>query len=320
MTSKNSVKSALVITGLGFGTALGIALGALVLAPNMTGVQGSGSGDPIREEHRRLLVENQGLQDEVGAADSLIEELGATSLAGTLTSRPVMVIATGDASERDVKGVRKQLDNAGATDAGTITLSNEFFHPGGADRLKSIIANALPAGAQLSEKDLAAGTHSGQALAAALLLDPQTVSPYASVEDRAALLEALNKDGYLSYESGTIIPAQAVVIVTGRGGDEYYTDNAVKFINAFDAAGTYTVVVGRSQAAEEGGVLDILRSKSEAGVVKPSGQISTVDPIDRDFAQFATALAVFEQLNGGAGNYGIADGVDAVAPPLPHQS
>ena len=58
------------------------------------------------------------------------------------------------------------LNQAGAIDAGTITLEDSFFSQDGADQLKSIVANTLPAGAQLSETQLDPGTHAGEALGA----------------------------------------------------------------------------------------------------------------------------------------------------------
>lgn len=310
MAFSKTSKSALVITGLGFGMALGVAAGTLVIAPNLDGAPSAAvSGDDaLREEHRDLLQKNKDLTAQSDSADSLVAGLSADAISGALDGRDVAIIATGDATERDIDGVREMLNNAGAADSGTISLANEFLHPESADKLKSIVANVLPAGAELDEDDLSAGRHTGQAFAASLLRNPETTEPLATSEDRGALLQSLREAGLINYEDGTILPAQAVVVVMGRGGGQYYHDNLVSFANSLEEAGSYTVVAGRLQAAGEGGVIDTLRQESD---------ISTVDSINRKFAQLATTLAVVEQLAGQSGAYGSGPGAEAAAPPLP---
>lgn len=319
MVGKKTSRSPLVIAGLGFGVALGVAAGTLVLAPNMDGAASSASSsdDAIREEHRSLLQENEQIRAQSDSADSLIAGLSADALDGALEGRDVAIIATGDANERDVTGVRDMLNAAGAVDSGTITMTNEFLHPDGADKLKSIVANVLPAGAELDEQDLSAGRHTGQALAAALLRDPENAEPLASSEDRGALLQALREAGFLNYDDGTILPAQAVVVVMGNGGDEYYHDNLVSFANALNEVGSYGILAGRLPAAGEGGVIDTLRNEAGTGEDMNPDAISTVDSVNREFAQLGVALAVLEQLNNGSGAYGASGSAEAAAPPLP---
>ena len=319
MNAQKTSRSALVIAGLGFGVALGVAAGTLVLAPHMDSAASSASAgnEAIREEHRALMQENQEISAQSDSADSLIAGLSGDALGGSLDGRDVTVIATGDANERDVTGVRDMLNSAGAVDAGTITMTNEFLHPDGADKLKSIVANVLPAGAELDEQDLSAGRHTGQALAAALLRNPENAEPLASSEDRGALLQALREAGFLNYEDGTVLPAQAVVVVMGNGGDDYYHDNLVSFSNALNEAGTFSVLAARLPAADEGGVIDTLRADAGTGEESNPEAISTVDSVNRKFGQLAVALAVVEQLNNGAGSYGAAESAEAAAPPLP---
>lgn len=318
MSSKNVSKSALVIAGLGFGVALGVAAGTLVIAPNMDGGGASvAADDPIREEHRALLAENGEIQAQANSANSLIPGLAESTIEGVLDGRDVAIIATGDANDGDVAGVRDMLNAAGAVDSGTITLTNEFLHPDGADRINSIVANVLPAGAQLDEQDLSAGRHAGQGMAAALLRDPATAEPLASSEDRGALLQALREAGFIDYEDGTILPAQSVVVVMGNGGDEYYTDNLIAFANSLNEASTHGVVAGRLRAAGEDGVIGKLREASGTGEDADPEAVSTVDSVDRDFGQLAVTLAVLEQLNGGSGAYGASGTAEAAAPPLP---
>lgn len=304
---KASRKGGLVIAGLGFGIAAGTALGALVVGPNLNGGDAGEGG--LREEHRRVLQSTQIIEAQSKTGDSVISDLSGDLVQGTLDARPVMIIAAPDAVESDIKAVKSLLEQTGAVNAGTINLDQSFFHQDGAEELKSLVANTLPAGAQLSTQDPASGTHAGNALGAALLLDPETAEPLASVEERADMLQALRDSGFIDYESGTILPAQAIIVVSGRGGDEFFNDNLLRFVEAMDAAGGNTVYAARIEQASEGGVIDSLRAKTS--------EISTVDSLGNAWARLAAVLATEEQLNGGSGAYGAASSAEAAAPTLP---
>lgn len=306
---KKSTGSGLLIAGLGFGIAAGTALGALVLAPNLNG--GEGQDSELRTEHRKLLQDNQIIEAQSKTGDSIISDLSEELVKDTLNNRPVMVITAPDAIDMDVSAVNDLLSKSGAISAGTIKLTQNFFHQDHADELKSLVANTLPAGAQLSTDDLSAGTHGGNALGAALLLDPETAEPLASVDDRATTLRALREAGFIEYETGTILPAQAVIIVSGRGGDDFFTDNLPRFVEAMNQAGGNTVFAGRIEEASDGGVIDTVR-KSDTGV-------STVDSLGNAWARLATVLAAQEQLQGGSGAYGSAASAEAAAPALPNK-
>ena len=311
----------LLVAGLGFGTALGVALGTLLIAPNMDatpGAPGGGPKDEVREKYAELVVENEIHEAQLDSADSVLRELNRFIVDGSLAQRPVMVLSTPDAKEADVNAVKALLGSADSTDAGHITLTRKFFDQGAADKLLSLVTNTLPAGAKLNEKKVDAGTHAGEAMAAALMLDPKSTEPLASIDDRATLLRALREAGYIEYEDATILPAQAVVIVggaqTANDSEEdaparYAIDSTVKFLEGFDSVGTSTVYAGHVRAAGNGGALEKLR--------KDKTEITTVDSIDHPVSQMAAVLAVKEQLDGGHGVYGAAANAQSAAPALP---
>ena len=311
----------LLVAGLGFGTALGVALGTLLIAPNMDSTPGggqAGSHDEVREKYAELVFENEIHEAQLDSADSVLRDLNRFIVDGSLVQRPVMVISTPDAKEPDVNAVKDLLKSADSTNAGHITLTRKFVDQGSADKLLSLVTNTLPAGAKLSEKTVDAGTHSGEALAAALMLDPKSTEPLASVDDRATLLRALREAGYIDYEDGTIVPAQAVIVVGGRqtandseedAPARYAIDTTVKFLEGFDSVGTATVYAGQVKAAGNGGALEKLR--------KAKTEITTVDSIDHPVSQMAAVLAVKEQLEGGQGVYGAAANAQNAAPALP---
>lgn len=310
----------LIITGLGFGAALGIALGTLVIAPNMDSGSGPGgeSTSEVREKYGKLVLDNNIAEAQLDSADSVMGELGRYVVDGSLVQRPVMVLSMPDADDADVKAVKDLLGSADSTDAGSIKLTEKFVAQESADKLLSLVTTTLPAGAKLDKKKIDAGTHAGQALAAGLMMDAKTTEPLASVDDRATLLRALRDAGYIDYKDGTILPAQAVVVVGGgmtpgevddSAAAKYAIDTTVNFLEGFDSVDTAMVYAGHVESAGDDGVLDKLRAEKT--------EISTVDSIDHPVSQMASVLAVKEQLDGGHGVYGSAANAESAAPALP---
>ncbi|OFK68099.1 MULTISPECIES: copper transporter [unclassified Corynebacterium] len=310
----------LIVTGLGFGAAIGVALGTLVIAPNMDSTPGRGgeSNDEVREKYSKLVLDHNIAKAQLDSADSVMGDLGRYVVDGTLVQRPVMVLSMPDANDADVTAVKDLLGSADSTDAGSIKLTEKFLAQESADKLLSLVTTTLPAGAKLDKKKIDAGTHAGQALAAGLMMDAKTTQPLATVDDRATLLRALRDAGYIDYKDGTILPAQAVVIVGGgltpgededSAGKKYAIDTTVKFLEGFESADAAMVYAGRVQSAGDGGVLEKLRAAKTG--------ISTVDSIDHPVSQMASVLAVKEQLDGGRGVYGSAANAEGAAPALP---
>lgn len=308
--ARGSGKAGWLVGGLGFGVAAGVLLGTLVIAPNMPEGSGPSAGVPTEElaaaETRADIAEAQ-----AASSDSVVGELAAAAVEGVLADRPVLVVRTADAAGEDVAGVEKLLADAAAVPAGTLTLGGEFFSPAGADQLKAIVANTLPAGAQLSEDRLDPGLHAGEALGSALLLNPETGEQQATEDERALLLRALRDAGFLDYEDGTILPAQVIVVVTGDsdgGGDTgLAARNLADFVAALDTRGNGAVLAGRIRTASDTGAVGLLRANPDNGV-------STVDSVDRAVGQMAAVLAVREQLAGETGAYGSAESAEAATP------
>lgn len=307
---KRGGKSSILLAGLGFGAAAGVALGALVISPNLSG---GGSQPPAAApQSEQAQLESEVNAAQADTADAWIGDRAEGIVADTLAQRPVLLLRTVDADDEDVGNIAWLLRQAGAVEAGRITLEDSFLSQDGADQLKSIVANTLPAGAQLSEDSLDPGTHAGDALGPALLLDPESAEPQASSEERGLLLGSLADAGYLSYERGTILPAQAVVIVTGgndgTGDGAFAADTLANFAASLDTSANGTVVAGRITAASDTGPIALIREQS-------GDQVSTVDSADRTWGRMATVLAVAEQLAGGSGAYGSAASASGGAAP-----
>lgn len=303
------------IAGAGIGLALGAGLGVFLLSPNIPGAMNTGaSSDTVASsEYESLEAEGKIAQRKAEAADEVVAAAGQDIINGVLDEQPVLVLATADASDEDVEKLRASLQRAGAIDSGLIKLSEKFFTQNGADQLKTIVANTLPAGTELSADNRDPGTHAGQALGAALTFAEGTDTPNSTTEDRGLLLETLAEAEYLEYESGTILPGQAIVMVTGSGstasGADFVAKNQAAFAEALDEAGGATVIAGRVGHDEASNVITQLRGSDST-----AGAVSTVEAVDQTWGRLATVLAVAEQLEGGSGAYGFSENADEVLP------
>ena len=301
------------IAGIAFGVAAGTAFGTYVLAPNLPE-----NSDPNAPSSAELAAAEEtaavnGVQAD--QADSIIGHIVEDLVAGQLQDRPVLLMHTTDAEQSDIDDVAWLLQRAGAINAGRIQLEEQFFNQDSADQLKSIVTNTLPAGAQLSETQLDPGTHAGEALGAGLMLNPESGEPQASTAERALLLGALRDTGYISYEDGTILPGQVVVLVTGdsdgTGESSYAAESQSLFARALDSRGSGVVVAGRIHTAADTGVIGRLRANPDA-----TANVSTVDSVGRTWGKMATVLSVRDELAGQSGAYGSAASAEAASPRL----
>ncbi|AKK03053.1 copper transporter [Corynebacterium epidermidicanis] len=310
--AKSKKRTGGVVAGLAFGLAAGVAAGTYVLAPNLP-------NGPVQtnNENAQQLVKAKSdaaiAAAQAATADSYIGSVAEKTVDGVLKDRPVLVLTTFDANPDDVKNVTWLLRKSGARDAGHVDLTEKFFAQDGADALKSIVANTLPAGAQLSTDKLDPGTHAGESLGAGLMLNKDNGNVQATPEERALLLGALRDAGYLNYQEGSILPGQLVVLITGdsdgTAAADFSAAQQAKFAQALDAKGNGVVVAGRVRTSAESGVIGRLRAAK--------AEVSTVDSVDRSFGRLATVLAAREQLTGHTGHYGTASSAEAAAPARP---
>ncbi len=197
-------RGSVMVTGLALGVAAGALLGTYVLAPNVDG-----------SEDRSAVVAAEQQRDDAETraevADSVIDP---SVIDGVLDGTPVLVLATADAEA--TSEVRESLNQAGAQDAGTVTLTEKFVSASDSDELKDLVTSALPAGTQLDVDRRDPGIQAGGALAPVFLLD-DAGAEQASVADRRLLLTTLRDAGFIDYEDGTLRPAAMIVLVAGAG-------------------------------------------------------------------------------------------------------
>ncbi|PRQ12012.1 hypothetical protein C1Y63_02740 [Corynebacterium sp. 13CS0277] len=307
-----SMRPGHVFAGVTLGMAAGVAAGALLVAPNLA----DGGNAQLRDtssQLKDLKTSSQVVAAEADAADSFIASTAPAQVAGILDGKPVTVIRTASAQQEDVDAVEALLRDAKAVDAGRLKLTEKFFDKEHADRLKSIVATTLPAGAKLSVDKLDPGTHAGEALGAALFA-PKEGQPASPPEDRALLLNALQGAGLVEANAAAIAPAEAIVIITGDAeeGNEFAARNLAAFALALGRFDGGAVLAGRITQAATTGAIGVVRSDAADGL-----KVSTIDSVNMAYGRLATVLAVREQLDGSSGAYGAAASAEAASPPVP---
>lgn len=270
----------LVAAGLGWGLALGVVLGAAVLAPAIPGgpdvFNGAFRSDVDHSaqpaEETEQTKEHSEAQQRLDAAEDLLSRESVSIVSGALTDVPVAIVRTSAATDEDVASVRWLLNAAGASDAGELQLTEKFTDQNAADELSTVIAATLPSGAQLSVDNRSPGTHAGQSLASIMLVDPATNEAPAQASDRALVMDTLQQSGFVEHK-GSVVPAKAVVVVDGApdaAGGEFGAKLLREFAEALGDAGT-TVLASQEVAPSE------LRGVATVGAVdNETGRISTV--------------------------------------------
>lgn len=261
----------LVAAGLGWGVALGIALGALVLAPAMPGSVDLGFSEFKDEAGQHVDGTDLAVaQARAQEANDLLAQESGSIVSGALRDVPVTIVRTAAADADDVESVRWLLNAAGASDSGELTLTERFTDQASADELSTIVANTLPSGAQLSVQDRSPGTHAGESLAAVLLSDGASGDSKSLAADRTLVLETLQHAGFVEY-SGSIVQADAVVIVDGPARSNEFS---AKVIGDFAKA---LAVGGKVALATQDMEPDLLDGvKVIGGVDREAGRIKSV--------------------------------------------
>lgn len=291
-----------VIAGLGLGLAAGTALGFYALAPNVPGGPSS-SGSATHRELEEQKSAREVAEGKNKASDSVLEGVADTAVRDKLANKSVVLIFTEDASRSDVEATRGLLKKAGAKVTGGLTLTGKALQSSSGDDLKSIAANSLPAGAKLSEKNLAPGMHTGQLLGSAL----KSGDKAASETDRGVVFGSLKKADYIKYDGEAPKAADAAVIITGgQENDEANGNYATNFVADFsagvNAAMKNVVLAGSPGSAEKEGALGIVRGKPEY-----AEGLTTVDDIDSVAGRITAVDALAREIKGRSGHFGAAE-------------
>ncbi|WP_280491116.1 copper transporter [Nocardia asiatica] len=281
--------------------AIGVVLGSQTLAADLLSGLRADKAE-LRRQVDVLTERNQQLDDQAMAADRFVAGSSGRILGGTLADRSVVVFTTPDADPADVDAVTRALEMSGAGVTGRIALTEAFIDAAEGDRIRTAVTNVIPAGAQLRTGAVDQGSMAGDLLGLVLLLDPANGQTRGTPQELGLVLETLRGGGFLAYGDTPVQPAQLAVVITGAGIDAARDGagaNTARFAGALRGRGAGVVLAGRTGAADGQGPIAVVRTDAAL-----AAQVSTVDNLERELGRVTTALALGEQLNGGAGRYG----------------
>lgn len=296
--------------------AIGVVLGAGPLRESI-GDTLTNQVDALRRDKENLQLAVGNRDDQIQRRDAFITAIGGEVVAEQLGGRSAIVIALPSAGPEAVDALVAQVEAAGASVTGEVTLTPAWNDPDEAASRRSLAGQLVP---YLEERPAGEAGAAGQ-LPAVLAWAVSTDDIAAAGEadpDAAIVLDALRGGGLLTVDGELDERATLVLLAAGAPdvapeGEELAAlqeESAqwLPLVEALAASSSGAVVAGPLVAGEPGDVLSAVRASDLADVV------STVDAADTPMGRITSVLALREQLSGGIGHYGFGEGATAVLP------
>ncbi|GAB3266887.1 copper transporter [Kineosporia babensis] len=303
--------------------AVGIVLGAGPLQNSI--------GTQLTEQVNQLRADRDELREQLATSTAAVTHRDEFTLAstpalvsGTLTGRSVAVIELPGVEQDVVEPLTEAIATAGGSVTGRIRITENWTAADKeADRTGALssLTGELPSG--YVPTDGSTAERLAQVLATSTVTSAGTTLTGTSSTDAAKALNGLSTaelievDGDLNgLASGALLvapvnpeatgAAQATAPVTGEVASAY-----VALAGRLDSTGGGAVITGPASSAASGGVLTAIREDDAV-----SSDVSTVDTGSTAMGVITAVLALEEQLSGGSGSYGFAEGVDEISPPI----
>jgi outer membrane murein-binding lipoprotein Lpp len=300
------------ITAVFLALTVGVLLGASGLSDRVLSAV-SARADDLGAQVQTLTAERDALAAEQRASDEFAQRVGPAAVRGLLEGSTVTLVTSGaDPADRDA--VLALVERSGAVLGGEVALTPAVGDPARADQLRELTSELLPTGAELPAASdtgsLVAGLLSGVLQAPG---GQQQITP----QQADAVLGGLAAAGFVGPGERPR-PGGAVLVLTGGalpgidGGDAaaVVARLAAQLDRTGSRAGGGTVLAGRSGSADATGSVGVARA--DPGI---TDGVSTVDDVHTGSGQVSVVLALREQLDGRAGQYGTAStAADGPAP------
>src|SRR5436190_23094805 len=292
---------------------LGLLVGATALQPTALG----GLISLSQREHQQIgaaLATNRQLNRQLDSNDQWAQANAPQLLHGLLAGERVVVVEAPGASSQVVSGVSDALAEAGATVSGQVQIQDKFFDVSRAtqQQLTQLAQRFTPVAVSLQGSPVA---QASQAIAGAILTRDGAGQPVAGQRDSAsaALLSGFGAEGFLAVNGQPDARATlAIVIIPDTPPSTSISDpqsqRLVTLAQQLNLTGQGTVVAGSVTGSGPGSAIDVMRNGGRAG------HLSSVDNADHAVGQIVVAQALYEQLRGISGSYGIGPGATAPGP------
>ena len=283
--------------------ALGLFLGSGFIGDLVNALTGTD-----RDRITTLQDERDDLAAQVNSADSFTSAIAGRLTADVLKGKSVLVVTAPDAADADVEALKGLVNGAGASFAGQIALTTSFVRDENASRLRTIVDESIPTGAQLRVEFTDSGSRAGDLLGVSLL--HRSGQRPASDADRTTVLDTMRGGGFIEFADGTVKAADLVLVVTGgaMSRDSGAQGQLVgRFASAMTMRAQGGALVGRTGSADGGSPIGVIRSDPALG-----NAVTTVDNVDQETGRLTTILALGEELAGRSGAFGTGPGATAV--------
>ncbi|MBC6462709.1 copper transporter [Actinomadura sp. HBU206391] len=290
--------------------AVGLVLGATTLRdPTLAGLENSNKGLLKSKDDLRRQVDER--ETRIKGAEQFAGVLGPQFVAGRLKGEQVVLIETPGSNDKIREQVAKTITDAGATYTGSVNVQNKYFAEDQLEVLDQLAKSVKPNAVTISDSETPYD-RAGAVLASVLVTD-QTSRAGREEAAGGEVLAGFKDQGFVTTSGKPGARATLAVVIapstvyTGKSGE---TGNKalVSLTAALDKAGRGTVLAGPPTAAQDGGLIAMLRRSETASVV------STVDTADTSSGQVVTVLALVTEIGGKSGKYGIGSGVDGYLP------
>ncbi|WP_084958178.1 copper transporter [Thermoactinospora rubra] len=265
--------------------------------------------DTLNKETDDLRGQLDVLRKRERGNDSFVAALTQELVSGRLAGQRVVLVEVPGLNSSLREQQEQVLTQAGAAVTGRIALTEAYTDPK-STLLDQLSAQFKPAAVAFPE-NASQYQKAATVLGAALMGKEDAATPVAGTT-----LAAFEQAGVISVEEE--ITDRATLAVIFAPETVYSGENAdtqagaiVELASGLDAAGRGAVVTATAAATAPGGLIAAVRDDSEA-----AAQVSTVDSLDMPSGRVVVVYALREQIDGGAGQYGIGTGGKTFQPPV----
>lgn len=266
-----------------------------------------------RQEKSDLRAEIASLRTGDRFTDDFATQVAPGLVGGTLGGHAVTLVALPGADEATVTSVTELVGQAGGSVAGTVRLSGGLLDVGNRQLVDELSTQLLDGVPDVSVGDDASTYERvGALLARAVATDEKGG---AAVDDAAnSIISGLSTADLMSPAADLERRGNLVMFIAGEGADNRADRESASAVmsslaRAVDSATDGVVVAGPPRSARLDGVVQGVRDD-----VVAAESVSTVDTASRVAGHVVAVLALAEQAEGRAGQYGSVNAADG---PLP---
>ncbi len=305
--------------------ATGVIVGAGPLAASgQDRVEGNSAA--LRSEQTSLRRQVADLRAEVASGGIFATEVTGPAIAGRLAGRTVVVLGLPGANAATVRDAAAGLAKAGATVVLTLNLKASYFDAAqAASPLEDLALRLVPPGVTFPQgatpidrvSTVLARAVVGAAPGDLAAVDQPGAEVLAGLADLGALRTGGGEPGHRADTALVVAPDGAIGVGGGSGGSGGSAATVkvaaaeraavAGLVGALDRGSLGAVVIGPTASAVGRGVLAGLRSGPATGA-------STVDVADPATGPALVVLALAGQVQGRAGDYGLAKGATRLVP------